>query len=388
MERSLILRVGDAVRDFLQTQPLTLGVALRLDVDSGDPPSSGYVKDVIRRTIPLAGEIRVEKIMPPTHVEVRGTDHFFCDVVVAIRYARTFDFLNRRFLEIADEIADSDDAVMFVHGMVVRGDLNGGRLAFHLSTHGWSLKITKRPRTTDFNFTMWQFLDNNPGTAPGTNVKCYFKRPTTGRELRFERRDRNFPVFGNYYDSVRHVFDALDYGYHFKTRVGGTINGRPNAAIAREVLAMFDNIPEPPDPDDALRDAADQHRTEQLAEAEAMSYRDLQQLAKAKGLRAIGKRADLIERVTAPSFTDLVWAPVNDQYNHALLPRNAPAPATGDDVCNAPEDQVTWQEFEPGDHIVHRTAGTECYKKDTIDRIVATGGTDPINRAPLRPWFE
>jgi hypothetical protein len=386
MELPVIFRVGDAVQDFLQTEPLTLGVALALRVDSGDRrPSSGYVEAVIKRTFPRVGEIHVQHIGPPERVLPDRAD-FYCEVGVFLRYAYVYDFLNRRFDAIMYEI-ESDAAVLSVRGMNVKGDLNGGQLMFYLSPNGWSLKIAKTPETTDFNFRMWHVNDDVPGVAAGTSVKSYLRRSASGREFRFERWDRELWTHRNYYEAAREVFTALGNDYHFETRIGGSIARGPNTAIAREVLAMFDNIPEPPDPNDALRDAADQHRMEQLAEVEAMSYRGLQQLAKAKGLRAIGKRADLVARVSAPSFSDLAWAPVNDRYNHAFLPRNAPVPPIGDDVCGAPEDQVTYEEFEPGDHIVHRTAGTECFKKDTIDRIVADGGTDPINREPLRPWF-
>ena len=95
------------------------------------------------------------------------------------------------------------------------------------------------------------------------------------------------------------------------------------------------------------RDAADQHQSD-AASIEAMSYWDIQRLAKAKGVRAVGKRGELIERVTAPSFSDLVWAPVNDRYNHAVLPRNAPVPASGDGTAGPPRTGSRTKNSSPG----------------------------------------
>ena len=113
--------------------------------------------------------------------------------------------------------------------------------------------------------------------------------------------------------------------------------------------------------------------------------------------RLIGQRPaffvlrDAAERKWAdgklPTFTDLAWAPGNERYDQAVLPRNAPVPATGDETCGETYDLVTFDEFTPGDHIVHRKTSNNCFKKRTIDRIVESGGKDPMTRESLQPWF-
>lgn len=96
---------------------------------------------------------------------------------------------------------------------------------------------------------------------------------------------------------------------------------------------------------------------------------------------------DFTRLMIVPTFTDLAWAPVNERYDHAVLPRDAPVPVTGDETCGETYDMVTFDEFTPGDHIVHRKPGDNCFKKGTIDTIVQNGGKDPMTRESLQPWF-
>ena len=273
----------------------------------------------------------------------------------------------------------------------VHRQLNNGTLTVVVNHEGWQLQIEGTGTSSHVEFGAGFDTSHDFGSEP--YVYGNFSDDGNYWDVSVHTSDSRYdnPISG--VDNVlaalsAHQFTRVDIDGEFDPITWATpIIEMVNTDVEQSVRPARVDPTLRPDLD-ALQAEANRHQDERVAAASAKGYRELQAIAKQRGLKATGKKAALVERVAAPTFSDLAWAPVNDRYNHAVLPTNAPAPTRPDRTCDPAEDSVTLSEFQPGDHIVHRTRGTECFNKGTIDHIVRSGGRDPVNRASLKPWFD
>ena len=205
------------------------------------------------------------------------------------------------------------------------------------------------------DFKIFRTLNGGKYTLEVREKNCEF-------EIEDNVHNRSFSILN--YDNGRYIHIFINRSVRARRL---TTDARPINAIM-EILAKFDSY-------------------EQITE---IMWNDFSRLIGVSD--AFFVLRDAAERKWAidgklPTFTDLAWAPGNERYDQAVLPRNAPVPATGDETCGQTFDLLTLDEFTPGDHIVHRKPGNDCFKKRTIDRIVQSGGTDPMTRESLEPWF-